>query len=138
MGVTPTEGFMSYPFTSHCITSWQNDLTDILKVTISQRRATTVYSRENSTILNVFDLGTPQPTHYDPNDDFAFFQMAVTGDVTGLEYVNWIASQQDPNDPYDNQFILMDLIAVPVGIFNDPTFWGIYPAENLKIGRAHV
>lgn len=127
-------GFVSCPVTSNCVTetSWQHSLTDILKITVSQRRATIVYSRENDTILNIFDLGMPQPTHYGPDDFFPFFDMAMTnetGDISGLNYVTWVSSQHSTS-PYENQFVLMYFMAIPIGQFDGATFWGIYPSEN--------
>jgi len=130
------KAFKSCPTNSFCVsdTTWQTNITDITKVTITQRRASTVYSRGNMTILDVFDLGTPQPTNYGPEDFFPIFDMAMsnaTDNAAGIQYVFWIASQGNTDTQYDAQFLLRQLIAVPVGIFNDPTFWGIYPDANL-------
>lgn len=127
---------------SNCFndTSWQQNFTSVLKLTISQLRASVAYSRENDTLLNVFDLGIPEPTHYTPGDFFSFFVMAmtnVTDNDVGLYYISWVAGYSDfvdeqygSSDPYVNSFFLMDLMAVPVGQFNDPAWWATYPPEN--------
>jgi hypothetical protein len=135
-------GFVFCREPSNCFndTSWQQNFTSVLKLTISQLRASVAYSRENDTLLNAFDLGTPEPTYYTPGDFFSFFIMAmtnVTGSDVGQYYLTWAAGYESfvdqnygSNDPYVNSFFLMDLMAVPVGQFNDPAFWAIYPAEN--------
>ena len=122
---------------SFCLsnTTWQNGFSVFTKVTISQRRATTAYSRGNNTILSIYDLSPPEPTSYGPNHFFPIFDMAMandTDDTTGLEYLYWIAGQGNNDTQYDAQMLLRQLIAVPVGIFNDPTFWGTYPNANLN------
>jgi hypothetical protein len=114
-------------------TNWQDEYNSFLKVTISQRRASVVYSRDNDSILNIFNVEDPQPTNYGPNDFFPIFDMAMTNyvnDSTGLQYIYWVASQGSSSSPYTTSFILMDLLAIPVGRFNDPTYWGFYPEEN--------
>lgn len=135
-------GFVLCTEPSPCFneTSWQQNFTSVLKLTISQHRASVAYSRENDTILDVFDLGIPEPTHYLPGDFFAFFIMAmsnVTGNDVGQYYISWAAGYRNfvdenygSNDPYVNSFFLMDLLAVPVGQLNDPAWYGTYPPEN--------
>jgi hypothetical protein len=114
-------------------TQWTDNYNSILKVTISQRLSSVVYSRKNESILYLFDVGPPQPTNYGPNDFFPIFEMAmtnVTGDTLGYDYLDWVAGQGSSSSPYTNDFVLMDLLAIPVGRFNDATTLGIYPAEN--------
>lgn len=124
---------LSYcPFNNSCMnnTSWNNEFNSILKVAISKLPATVVYSRLNNSILDVRYVGTPQQVHYSPNDFFAFFNVA--GDGSDLGDIEWVAVQQDSSDPYANWFILMAMMTIPVARFNDATFSGYYPDENLN------
>jgi hypothetical protein len=78
-------------------------------------------------------VGPPQPTNYGPDDFFPIFNMAMTnntGDYSGLDYLDWVAGQGSSASPYTNEFVLMDLIAIPVGRFNDPTMLWSFPPEN--------
>jgi hypothetical protein len=90
-------------------------------------------------------LTSPEPTDYAPSDFFPIFDMAMkrmntnqtlTGDTTGLDYIYYIASQVSGDTQYDAQMLLRQLIAVPVGIFNDPTYIGSYPSGNLNTSGA--
>lgn len=106
----------------------------VTKATISQRVATTVFSRINNTILDVYDVGPPQATNYSPNDFFPIFDMATNYSVTttGLDYMFYLAGQVPGDTPYDTQMSLMQFIAVPVGIFHIVQ-WGLnYPEANLN------
>ena len=124
---------LSYcPFNSSCLnnTSWNNEFNSFSKVAISELPATVVYSRLNNSILDIRALGNSQPVHYSPNDFFAFFNVA--GDGSDLGDIEWVATQQDSSDPYENWFILMAMMTIPVARFNDATFWGSFPPENLN------
>lgn len=124
------------PLQSFCLTetSWQHDLPYYTKVTISQRRATTVYSRGNNTILEISNLGPPLPTNYTPENFFPIFDAAnnYSNDDTPLDYIYWVSNQALNDTQYDAQMLLRQFIAVPVGLFNDPFFWRLYPPENLN------
>ena len=107
-------------------------MTQTTKITISERRASTAYSRGNETIVNVFNFGPPNPTHYGPDDFFPIFDMAMSTqhNAVGVSYIQWIANQLEFDANYDAQFLLRQLFAVPIGIFNDP-FYGLpYPEQN--------
>src|SRR5947207_11936288 len=45
------------------------------KMTISSRRASTVYSRSNFTIIDVINLSDPSPVDYSPEDFFSFYEV---------------------------------------------------------------
>jgi hypothetical protein len=116
---------LSYcPVNASCLTdaSWNNEFNYVLKVAISKLSATVVYSRQNDSILNIVDLGTPQPANYTPNDFFPFLEMAgtnETGDNSYIISISQFAAQPDTNNPYQNWFILMSMLAIPVALFND-------------------
>ena len=83
-------------------------------------------------------MTSPEPTDYGPSDFFPIFDMAMntdynlTGDTTGLDYIYYVAGQGSADTQYDAQMLLRQFIAVPVGIFNNPTFSGTYPSGNLN------
>jgi hypothetical protein len=106
------------------------------KITISKRRVVVAYSRSNNTILSLSDLSSPESTNYGPTDFFPIYDMAMANDTdstTGLDYLYWIAQQVLNDYPYDLRLLLMQLISVPVGIFNDASYWGLYPQENQNV-----
>jgi hypothetical protein len=91
-----------------------------------------VYSRQNYSLLSIVDLGNPEPTGYTPKTFFPFFDVAGLNhsglsDLGGMEYV---VTQQEWNNPYDNYFILMAMIAIPIALFNDASWSGNFPDEN--------
>jgi hypothetical protein len=124
-------GLAYCPVNASCMTdtSWNNDFNSILKLAVSKLPATVVYARQNDSVLDIIDVGTPQPANYTPNDFFPFFNMAGTnetgGDYTG--YIDHIATQQDSSDPYTNTFILM---AIPIALFNNASWNYTFPDEN--------
>lgn len=110
--------------TTSCVndTSWEDNFNSVLKVTITQYRASVAYSLVNDTIVDVFDLADPMPANYGPNDFFPIFDMACTnetGDPEALHYLYFVAADPVPGDPNDNQFMLMSFMTVPVKEFND-------------------
>ena len=127
------------PFDTYCLsdTSWQNDFTIYIKITISRRRATAVYSRSNYTILDIQNASSPEPTTYDPiKDFFPIYDMAMyvppnlTDVTTALDYMSWICGQGISDSYYDAHMLLRQLISVPVGLFND-VYAGVgFPPDN--------
>jgi hypothetical protein len=122
------------PINSSCLsdTNWRNNMLYQTKVTISRRRATVVYSRSNNTILNVQNVSSPEPTTYDPVQDFfPIYDMAMfVPPNVALDYLYWIDGQGLNDASYDGQMLLRQFIAVPVGLFNDVYWSGIYPPDN--------
>jgi hypothetical protein len=51
-------------------------------MTISERRATTVFDRSNLTILGILNISDPIPTNYTTNDFFAFYDILFTVNET--------------------------------------------------------
>ena len=90
------------------------------------------YSRQNDSLLSITDVGTPEPANYTPSTFFPFFEVAGLNhsnrsDLGGME---WVVTQNDWTTPYDNDFILMALLAIPVALFNNAAWYGDYPDEN--------
>jgi len=141
-----TEGLSSCILDMDCLnsscscwndTSWQNNFTSSVKVTISQLSATVVYSYQNGSILGIFDPGPLQPTHYGPSDFFPIFDMAmsnITDDNSTSWYISFVAGQATSGyvGLYDSWFTLISMLTIPVAQFNNPRLSGIYPPGNMK------
>jgi len=114
------------------------------KLTISERRASTVFDRFNFTITDVIDLSDPTATNYTAQDFFAFYDIIFNIDQT---QTNWPQSIQymfllgvaiflsDPN-PIQNQTggddrlsRLEEFLATPIFLFNNAVFGG--PTDGL-------
>jgi len=91
-----------------------------------------VYSRQNDSLLSIIDVGTPEPANYTPSTLFPFFNVAGLNhsDRSDLSMMKWVVTQNDLSSPYDNDFILMAMIAIPVAFFNDAAWYGAYPDAN--------
>jgi len=51
-------------------------------MTISRRRATTVFDRSNLTIVDILSISDPSPTDYTPDDFFVFYDILFSIDET--------------------------------------------------------
>lgn len=113
-------------------TSWTDEFVSLLKVAVSKLPATVVYSRLNDSLLDIIDVGTPEPANYTPNTFFPFFEVAGlnNSNLSDLGGMEWVVTQQDWSDPYTNSFILMAMIAIPIALFNDGSWYENYPNEN--------
>src|SRR5271154_2813159 len=56
-------------------TDWQLDGVLNTNLTISERRATTVFDRSNLTIIDILSISDPTPTNYTTDDFFAFYDI---------------------------------------------------------------
>jgi len=56
-------------------TNWQLEGSINTKLTISERRATTVFDRSNLTIIDIHNISDPTPTNYTADDFFAFYDI---------------------------------------------------------------
>jgi len=105
-------------------------------MTISERRATTVFDRSNLTIMDIVDLTDPTPTNYGPEDFFFFYDIIFATDQTQLNFsttaqyllLTTVASFIDLTTLSDAQATttkLQQLLATPILVFNnaqwDPT-----------------
>jgi hypothetical protein len=103
-------------------------------MTISQRRASTVYNRFNYTIEDITDLSDPTPMDYTPDDFFTFYPeiLAVNQSQTNwsssvkyrflLMISAFLQSYQDNQIESGANPRLLKLyafLATPIAIFND-------------------
>lgn len=63
--------------TATCLSSsdWRANVPYNTKMTISKRRASTIFSRSDFTIVDVTDLSDPVPVIYTPEEFFAFYDI---------------------------------------------------------------
>jgi len=124
--------------TPYCLSynGWENDII-YTNVTISKRQATLVFSRADNTTLDVPSISPPEPVDYNVTDFFPIYNFAMNFTATPviLSYIKSVASQVNlaGNDVYPVQQLLRQFIAVPVGLYNEPTLLGTYPAENQNV-----
>ena len=103
-------------------------------MTISKRRASTVFDRFNFTILDFTHLSDPSPVHYEPEDFFQFYDVIF---AINLTQTNWQMSTQFTfllslsaflEYGQDNQIEslegarqqkLQEFLAAPIAIYND-------------------
>jgi len=60
------------------------------KMTISERRASTVFDRSNFTITEIISLSDPKPTNYTPEDFFHFYAIVFAVDENQANYTSTI------------------------------------------------
>jgi len=96
-----------------------------------------VFSRADNTTLDVPSISPPEPVDYNVTDFFPIYNFAMnfTSTPVILSYIKSVASQVNlaGNDVYPVQQLLRQFIAVPVGLYNEPTLLGTYPAENQNV-----
>jgi hypothetical protein len=113
-------------------------------MTISQRRASTVFDRFNFTITDVIDLSNPSPTNYTSNDFFTFYDIIFAIDqsetnwpqtapylfLLGLStYLGDPTSTQNGTGSADRLSRLQEFLATPIFLFNNAIFGG--PVSNM-------
>jgi hypothetical protein len=65
---------------------WQLDASLSTNLTISERRATTVFDRSNLTIIDILSISDPTPTNYTTDDFFTFYDILFAVDETEAFY----------------------------------------------------
>jgi hypothetical protein len=113
-------------------------------MTISQRRASTVYNRFNYTIEDITGLSDPTPIDYTPDDFFTFYSQIF---AVNRNQTNWSSSVQYRflliistflQSYQDNQIEsgadprllkLQAFLATPIAIFNDA--WLARQTQNM-------
>src|SRR5437762_12740801 len=100
-------------------------------MTISERRATTVFDRSNLTITDIIDLSDSTPTDYTPEDFFLFYSIILYVDegqqnystTTQYLFLTAIATYLDEIDPQSETegalSRLQQSLATPILIFNN-------------------
>jgi hypothetical protein len=132
--------------TNSCLnsTDWRIIVPFNTKMTISQRRATTVFNRFNFTITDVINLSDPTPTIYDINDFFIFYEIIFAVNETTPQwwqstqymFLLGIVSFLGNNVPTENGTgsddrlsRLQEFLVTPTFLFNNVVFRG--PLEGL-------
>jgi len=131
-------------------TNWQLEALQNTKMTISGRRATTVFDRSNLTILDILNISDPTPTSYTTNDFFAFYDILFAVNETEPFYnvtaqfsiITILLSVINGNG--ENWFDIGDvggvlslqqvLATIPL-IFNS-AFWQLSLPSNLNMGQS--
>lgn len=69
--------------TTSCLntTSWRTVAQSSIKLTILKRHASTIFDRQNLTIIDITDLSPPTPVSYDPKDLFAIYRAVFKIDL---------------------------------------------------------
>ena len=115
-------------------------------MTVTQRRATTIYSRSDFTIIDVIDLSDPSPVDYTPEEFFAFYEIIFNVDVN---QTNWEFSTQfsflesvaslltDVDETIQSgggniQLRLQGFLACPLAVFNSAV---LGPVNSELIGQ---
>ena len=106
-----------------CLTTTGWRVVDTLntKMTISERRATTIFDRSNLTIMDVVDLSPPIPTNYTAEDFFFFYDIIFA------------ANQNQENFSTTAQFLLMTTVATFINqTVTDTSFGFQATSSNLQ------
>lgn len=118
-------------------------------MTISTRKATTVFNRGNYTILDIIDLSPPTPVIYTPADLFGFYDIILN---VNLSRPNWQYStpfsllfslanylhinQENQLDSGggSRQIRLQAFLATPFAVFNNA--WFSLPEDSGTMGKS--
>ena len=114
------------------------------KMTISERRASTVFNRFNFTIMDVIDLSTPVPIDYTPDDFFLFYEVIFAANESRADFLETIQYQfltsvasflrnnistETETGADDRLSRLQELLSVPIVVFNNVVYGG--PTSNM-------
>ena len=118
-------------------------------MTISTRRATTIFYRSNYTILDIIDLSSPSLAAYTPSDLFAFYDIIlnVNSTQTNWQYstqfsllfslANFLQINQDnqlDSGGGSRQSRLQAFLATPFAVFNNA--WFSLPDDASNMGKS--
>jgi len=126
-------------------TDWLLDAPVNTKVTISERRATTVFDRSNLTIIDILEISNPVPTNYTPDDYFTFYDIVFGVDESepfyNLTAQYLLISQLDTNlTPLENPFDLglagnvlsLQQVLIAVHLIFNNMYWSYpFPYDNM-------
>lgn len=103
-------------------------------MTISSRRASSIYNRFNYTIADVINFSDPSPANYTPNDFFGFYEAIFnipenqTGFSMSTQYRFLLTISTFLQSTEDNQIVsgvgarqakFEAFLSTPIAIFND-------------------
>jgi hypothetical protein len=126
-------------------TDWRTTAPFNTKMTISTRRATTVFNRSNYTILDIIDLSSPIPAIYAPSDLFAFYDIIFNVNTTQTNWqystpfsllfsmANFLQRNQDnqlDSGGGSRQLRLQEFLATPFAVFNN--VWFSLPGDDVS------
>ena len=105
-------------------TDWRLEGLLNTNMTISERRATTVFDRSNLTIVDIVDISEPTPTNYTPDDFFTFYDILFS------------VNETDPSYNVTPQFLLIrilveDINANPLNWFDIGAAGGVSKLQQL-------
>jgi hypothetical protein len=105
-----------------CLTTTDWRVVDTLntKMTISERRATTIFDRSNLTIMDVVDLSPPIPTNYTAEDFFFFYDIIFA------------TNQNQSNFSTTAQYLLLTTVASFINLTLTDTTFG-FQATSSKL-----
>jgi hypothetical protein len=129
-----------------CLNTEDWRLSDLFntKMTISERRASTVFNRFNATIIDIIDLSDPTPTSYGPNDFFPFYDIIFSINQSqpdwmfSTQYLFLTSLASYLRDNVDVQLStgnddrlsrLQEFLSVPIVVFNNVVYKG--PTVNM-------
>lgn len=120
-------------------TDWRSQTPFNTTMTISMRRASTVFHRFNFTIIDIIDLSPPSPTDYIPEDFFGFYDVLFAVDqnqsnwFATIQYQFLISVASPLGNDVDTQVAtgsndrlskLQEFLAVPIVVFNNAVYEG--------------
>jgi hypothetical protein len=121
-------------------TAWQANVPYNTKMTISYRRAQTVYNRYNFTIIDILNLSDPIPTNYTPADFFPIYDSIFeinpnqVNFFTSTQYMfltainTFLGTNTDTENQSggidDRSHRLQDFLATPIFLFNNVVYGG--------------
>jgi hypothetical protein len=115
-------------------------------MTISERRASTVFNRFNFTIMDVIDVSDATPTDYEPEDFFLFYEIIFQVNETEpnaystVQYLFLTSVVSFLRDEYDAQegngggsrlARLQEFLTVPIVVFNNVVYPGGPIPDNM-------
>jgi hypothetical protein len=116
-------------------------------MTVTSRRATTVFDRFNATIVDILDFTDPIPTNYTAEDFFTFYDIIFKIDpstnfwmkttqflfLLGIQsYLEFSTSTQNQTGADDRLSRLQEFLATPIFLFNN----GVYGGPVSNVGKS--
>src|SRR5437764_8262725 len=119
------------------------------KMTVSSRKATTVFNRSNYTILDITNLSPPVSVIYTPADLFGFYDIILNVNVSRPNWQystpfsllfslgNYLHRNQDnqlDSGGGSRQLRLQAFLATPFAVFNNA--WFTLPDDSSNMGKS--
>lgn len=131
-------------------TEWRLNDPYNTKMTISKRRASTVFSRSNFTIMDVTNLSDPSPVNYTADDFFSFYEVLFKlasnhPDITSTQFTFLLSisgylltnqGEQIDDGVGIRQLRLQEFLACPLVIFNNAYIQQLMPDMGNSLSLA--